>query len=400
VEWNSDVGYNKHEWTTLVLVTVGSCIYRAVIYRHTRSIVKRLIKDPAVSEASKHYAHSPAARASFNKYVRSNPIPTEDTAFRQTGCRWQLITDVNKLAFYDITSKCFHKMHRRAPLNYEVICVNKTRNSNPEKIVSYLRKFAQDYGRVHFFGDSTSQQQASVLDCMFQAAGLQNVDGLQNKPARWISVKGQDTPGFLSSLSLLLHTQFEPDDVIVGNIGLHYQKNFSVIGETALVDHVSVLAQSMKSLSHSEISTTMNNSDFTSIKARHPPIFVWREGTPQNYPTANRWWPYYFSTCQHRCECTKLTSQMRDGNGTSIPFSPKINDNLVECSRPSKSIHNISTNLMTAHGFPIASVYDSLAAAPINLHGGRGMPFDCTHFGIDALILMNFAVLKEIMHSR
>jgi hypothetical protein len=238
------------------------------------------------------------------------------------------------------------------------------------------------------------QQQALAMDCMLKAAGMRD----SYKPSRWTSVRGQDLLDYNASMTTLFQTSFARADVIVGNIGLHYQKNFSTIGRSALVEHVTHFARAVADLVAPPAGGP--GAGIGSPKARTGRSqlrFLWRQGTPQNFPTKNGWWPYYFNTCLQKCACTKLTHRMRDGNGTDITFSPRVEKNLVECNHPSESIHSIATSIIESHGLHVVKVYDALAAAPVNLHGGRGVPFDCTHWGVDALIFMNMAIIKDLL---
>ena len=358
-----------------------------VAYRFEHTVVKKIkyakkknLNDPEVMYVDRNY----------NKYV-DDDSSEEDGAFRSTGCKWTPITNPKTKMFYEATSKCYHKMQWRPPQYLEVVCADPVSNPNPDNIMSLLRKVSDKVNTIYFFGDSTMQQQVLAMDCMWYAAKIYGTFKL----SKWITARDRDD--FFTNHQKLFNITFRNNDVVVSNLGLHYQKNFSSIGKLKLGEHVSFFAQSVRNLSKSLKMHISDGKPRESMRKRsNVPMFVWRQGTPQNYPTPNGWWPYYFSTCKYNCGCTKLTQQMREGRGDIIPFSPRSEENLMECTQPAENLHEIATKIIEKNGIQVTKVYDALAAAPVNLHDGRGTPVDCTHFGIDALIYMNMAVMHDI----
>lgn len=337
--------------------------------RLSRPVLRR--KYVGLNHKVESASHLHLNRIGYNQY---SDRYLDDKEFLSKGCRWSSITNHQTMLFYEAVSKCYQRKHWRKPLYVEVTCKDFAGNTNPSSIVSFMEKISESVGKMHLFGDSIMHQQKLVLNCMFQASGVQKYI-----PPRYVSLRGQDFESYLLSHHELFNYSFLSSDVLVANFGWHYQRNFSSVGKISLIKHATHFAS------------------FISNESSKFPRFIWREGTPQNYPTANGWWPYYFNTCKSQCECTKLTFQMRQGNGTHISFFPQYEENMIETSHPARLLHSIATDIMKSRGLRVSYVYDSLAAATLNLHGGRGVPYDCTHFGVDALIHMNMILLRNIL---
>lgn len=65
--------------------------------------------------------------------------------------------------------------------------------------------------------------------------------------------------------------------------------------------------------------------------------------------------------------------------------------------QPNSVVEDVVATVLKPFGIPISFVYSALAVRS-DLHSG-GRKVDCTHFGQDALLFMNEAVLKTAVRT-
>ena len=132
--------------------------------------------------------------------------------------------------------------------------------------------------------------------------------------------------------------------------------------------------------------TTVATSFYEELAAskRDDMDVMWRESTPQNFPTSNGQWATH-GFCKQECPCVPLSLNMKFGFGLYPRCEPSCYP---------ANIRNVLTNpIVEAAHMPVLRIYDALADAPFNIHRNE---LDCTHLNSDALIYLNEELIRLI----
>lgn len=117
------------------------------------------------------------------------------------------------------------------------------------------------------------------------------------------------------------------------------------------------------------------------------PLLIWRETTPQNFPTPNGW--YIEGTCdtaelrvQDSCKCIPITEEMNS------------EDNIYHISANMRNIiaHDILKDTQVFYD----PIFEPLAKAPFDIHSSMEKG-DCSHIGVNGLAFMTQVFASTIL---
>lgn len=270
---------------------------------------------------------------------------------------------------------------------------------------------------ISVFGDSVMTQQMFHLACMINHniemqitheddftifnIVLDNVK-IRHYPFSYLPDIDHNVNKLLGKyVNASLHHPSSPYDILVLNYGLFVNEmNQFPLYETLL---------------HQILHTYTEAAASAATKHHHVlPMFIWRETTPQHFPSSNGWFDSACPFGHAQCHCvSSLTDDMRNG-GINIPISASFNSdkNKNKMCRPvcmnansrnmianslilkTNEMHNKSNNSIN-NIIHINHIYNAMEV--INNFNIHYSDIDCTHISLLPLNLMNRVLLSTIL---
>ena len=318
-------------------------------------------------------------------------------------CKWIPLDKPDDIAYARTVYDCFHRIEG---LNKyaDLVGYHGLRNSCQPRIKAVVNALQGKLGpgtHISFVGDSTMKQQFVHFACML------NPD-LNKKKLKWNDFKvkwkikgivltlekfgqnwdkyGRFKIGEYGNYLRYLFSARNDKDVVLLNHGLHFNFN-SDQNLSENIRQVEML-QSWTSVSVRIYAELMNERGLGVM-----PRLMWRETTPQHFPTPNGLYA--------KCNKTIAAAEGRSCTCRNFLNSVYEEGKKVEKSR-SDFKDSISANIRNEISNPIISVgghiqlllnFDQLKAEP-KFHLGTT---DCTHLGGDALLFLNIELAEGIM---
>lgn len=273
--------------------------------------------------------------------------------------------------------------------------------SNSMKRLVETAKASGSNMHISVFGDSVMTQQMFHLACMISSSIQMHIieeDGfkvfeiiIENVKIRHYPFSylhhvdhnvGQVLHKFVTKH--LLHAS--PWDVLVFNFGLFVNEATQFQPYETLVSQIVQTYEVAKATADKE--------------EKKLPLTIWRETTPQHFPSTNGWFDKLCPFGHGQCHCVpSITNAMR--NGSSIPVSASFDTSAEKMCRPvctSAATRNTiaDTVIRREQSIHINHIYAALEAATFDLHYTNE---DCTHLRQLPLNFMNRVLLSTILKT-
>lgn len=375
-------------------------------------------------------AASPPRKSSNNsKWPRSQ---YDSFGYQKAKCSWHRLSAdsagfaaINKLNLcYQAT--VFHVYGVRPQFtpnfkeHYELKCEHSDLVSLESLMSSTLRALRGK--TVTFVGDSVTLQQYMAMACSIHTYDIKDTYSTRDNPLRHDAIENDEG---LRQYALPIARIDEYNNYLhfyshnitfrmrrVGRLFGHTVSHYTTIVEEELNyamsrNDIVVLNQGVH---HNVNLTTIASKDENSLEAvidatvraylatraaaakgwkQRMPLVIWRETTPQNHDTYNGW---YGMQCLTNCHCVPINeSMLLEGRQRGYDTNPDATGHYAPTFR-----NDLAKRLLrTAPGMLYLPIHDALNDGQV-LFPIHMSPHDCTHVGMDGLMMMNQALITMI----